>query len=188
MRPTNQIASDLAEKLELLAAETGSVRARDLLGDCKRLCFTLTNDAGGQTLPTFSLPKIEKAPVILVIDDDEDFSKLVKYLLRKQGFEVICRRNPVEVLEESDAIQPDFILLDLMMPEMGGFELLPKLKSHPKYSASKVVICSARSFEKDRRMALALGAIDFFDKPIDVSDLAIRIKSLMQNSSHPKHK
>jgi CheY-like chemotaxis protein len=187
MRPTNQIANDLVEKLELLAAETGSVRAKDLLGDCKRLCFTLTNEPMHQKTQPTSSSEV-KAPIILVIDDDEDFSKLVKYLLKRQGFDVLCRSNPVEVLSEADPIRPDFILLDLMMPEMSGFELMPKLKTHPVYGSAKILVCSSRSFERDRRTAIALGAVDFFDKPVDVSDLAFRIKSLARNSSPPNLK
>gem|GEM_PF-4627113 len=125
-----------------------------------------------------SLP--EPKTKLLIVDDDEDNQKMLLFTLKKRGFEVISELDPVKALKKLEEINPKILLLDIMMPGMTGFEFLRHLKRHPLYDKLKVLVGSARNFEKDRISVLEEGAHGFIAKPYNINELTLKLKSLLR--------
>jgi two-component system alkaline phosphatase synthesis response regulator PhoP len=116
---------------------------------------------------------------ILVVDDDKDIVDLVKYNLQKEGFNVITARNGAAALEQA-AGKPDLIILDVMMPELNGWEVVKRLKANAKTSAIPIVFLTAKGSEVDEVLGLELGADDYLVKPISIPKLLARVRSIFR--------
>ncbi len=119
-------------------------------------------------------------PTILIVDDEEINIKLIKGMLAKENYNVFGAFSGQEALSMLDSINPDLILLDVMMPEMDGFETCSKIKQKQKTRSIPVLMVTALSEKKHRLMALDCGADDFLSKPVDMTELKIRVKSLLR--------
>src|SRR5712691_1472177 len=109
------------------------------------------------------------SPKALVVDDDAEIREMLAEYLATQGFEVLTAANGLEALLRVKRERPAAIVLDLMMPRLGGLETLKRIRAfHP---AAKVVIVSGRLDDEVRRQALALGAAGVLDKPVALADL-----------------
>ena len=118
--------------------------------------------------------------LILVVDDLEPNVKLLEAKLTNEYYDVITASNGFEAIEQAKEHSPDIILLDVMMPEMDGFEACQKLKADPKTSHIPVVMVTALSEPSDRIRGLECGADDFITKPIKEIQLMARVKSLVR--------
>ncbi len=116
---------------------------------------------------------------ILIADDERDIIDFLKYNLEKEGFDVLTAKNGVEALAQSKK-KPDLILLDVMMPEMDGHEVVRSLKKNPATANIPVLFLTARSTELDEVIGLELGADDYLVKPISIPKLIARIKSTLR--------
>ncbi len=101
---------------------------------------------------------------ILVAEDDIFVSKVYKLKLEKKGFEVLLLPNGTEVLAKALEFKPNLILLDILMPEKDGFEVLKELKSNPATASIPVLILSALQMDKDIQKGKELGASDYLTK------------------------
>jgi len=106
----------------------------------------------------------------LLVDDSEVIGLVVSQLLQSRGHEVAYRSSPIRALEDMATLKPDVVLLDLMMPEMDGFELCRKLRERPEWGALKIVVLSGKTYEFDRRRALQLGADGYIVKPSQLDE------------------
>lgn len=113
---------------------------------------------------------------ILLVDDDEDIIEFLQYNLEKEGFDVITANGGTEALNKINN-QVDLILLDIMMPNMDGFEVLKKIRQNDFYKNIPVIFLTAKSSEIDEIKGLNLGAHDFIPKPISPQKLIARVKS-----------
>lgn len=113
---------------------------------------------------------------ILVVDDEKDIVDLIAYNLRQEGYDVLTAYNG-RVALESAALRPDMIILDVMMPELDGYETCRRLKADPRTAAIPVIFLTARSAEADEVIGLELGADDFIQKPISPRKLIARVKA-----------
>lgn len=120
-----------------------------------------------------------KVPRILIVDDEEKNVKLLKALCENLGYETITARNGYEAVEQTLRHMPDLILMDVIMPEMNGFEATEKLKSHELTKHIPIVIITALDSRQDRLTGIAKGANDFLTKPIDSAELTLRVKNLL---------
>jgi len=119
-------------------------------------------------------------PTILVVDDTPDNLKLLSDLL-KDEYRVRIALNGEKALEIChSATPPDLVLLDVMMPEMDGFEVARHMREHPGSQSIPVIFVTALAQDKDRHAGLELGAIDFVTKPIDPDQLTLRIRNFMR--------
>jgi two-component system alkaline phosphatase synthesis response regulator PhoP len=116
-----------------------------------------------------------------VVDDEPDIISLIEYNLRKEGFEVVTARNGAEALQRT-ADLPDLVLLDVMMPELDGFETCRRLKAEPRTANIPVIFLTARSAEVDEIVGLEIGADDFLHKPISPRKLVARVRALFRRS------
>ncbi|MFA5064879.1 MAG: response regulator transcription factor [Dehalococcoidia bacterium] len=116
-----------------------------------------------------------KKLVVLVVDDEERITYFLKSKLKISGYEVLTAQNGKEALEQFHNNDPDLIVLDLVMPEMNGFEFLQELR---KFSRVPVIILSAKSEDIDKIRGLKLGADDYLPKPFNPNELVARIEAV----------
>jgi DNA-binding response OmpR family regulator len=114
------------------------------------------------------------APKILVADDEPNIIKLLRMYLREEGYEVSSARDGREALQRFRADKPDLVLLDLMMPEMGGFEVCTEIR---KESDIPVIMLTARTDDVDKIVGLEMGADDYVTKPFNPRELIARVKA-----------
>ena len=121
---------------------------------------------------------------ILVVDDEPDFCAIVQSQLEKEGFEVELAYDGVEGLEKVQANPPDAIVLDVMMPEMDGYEMCKKLKSDDKYIDIPIILLTAvashvTSTRYSHRDGMSTEADDYIAKPASAEEIANSIKRLL---------
>ena len=117
---------------------------------------------------------------ILVVDDDPKHLRLVDALLQPRGYTVVTSSNGAEALEQVHRAYPDLILLDVMMPQVDGFEVCKLLKDHPATRLIPVVIMTALDRREDRIKGIDAGADDFLTKPVHRDELLARIRTSLR--------
>ncbi len=115
---------------------------------------------------------------VLIVEDDLSILTGLSMLLRYQGFEVLHAQDGRTGLQQAIDASPDIMVLDLMIPQMNGFEVLEELRR--RALGIPVVVLSARSSEGDRVMGLNLGADDYVVKPFAVAELVARLRAVLR--------
>ena len=121
-----------------------------------------------------------KIPKILVVDDEERNVKLLSALCENLGYETLVARTGLEAIDQAKRHMPDVVLMDVMMPEMNGFEATEKLKQNTLTRHIPIIIVTALDSREDRLMGISKGANDFLTKPIDAEELALRLRNNLQ--------
>jgi DNA-binding response OmpR family regulator len=128
-----------------------------------------------QALPA---PKGEPmAKKILVVDDKKELRILLKQYLSQEGFEVVTAGNGQEALFVARQEKPDLIILDLMMPEMGGYEFM---RVYSREANTPTIVLTAKTEENDKVLGLELGADDYMTKPFSMRELTARVRAVMR--------
>jgi len=115
---------------------------------------------------------------ILVVDDEKDIRDLLKYNLEKEGYTVLTASNGRAALSAA-ARHPDLCILDVMMPEMDGWEVCKALRKDPASASLPVIFLTARDGEVDEVLGLELGADDYLTKPVRIRTLVARVKKTL---------
>lgn len=121
-----------------------------------------------------------KAERILVVEDEDDIVELIQFTLHREGFESEVVQNGSEALARAEAMSPDLILLDLMLPGKTGHEICAELRSHPRLAQTPVIMLTARSEEKEMIQGLEHGADDYVTKPFSPKLLCARIRAVIR--------
>jgi DNA-binding response OmpR family regulator len=116
---------------------------------------------------------------ILVIDDKKELRTMLKQYLTQEGFEVVTAGDGREALFIARQEKPDLILLDLMMPEMGGYEFL---RLYGREADTPVIILTAKLEENDKVLGLELGADDYITKPFSLRELTARVRAVLRRA------
>jgi two-component system, OmpR family, phosphate regulon response regulator PhoB len=119
---------------------------------------------------------------ILIIEDEQDLAGLVEYNLRAAGFEAEAAGTGASGLARARANVPDLVLLDLMLPDLAGSEVLRLLKSDSELRKVPVIIVSAKGQESDRIQGLEQGADDYVVKPFSVRELMLRVRAVLRRA------
>ena len=122
---------------------------------------------------------------ILLVDDEPDILEFLKYNLENSGYQVFVGSNGKEAIKQL-VKKPDLIILDIMMPEMDGFEVYEKIKSDNNHSQIPVIFLTAKSGESDEIKGLEIGASDYIQKPISPKKLLARVELNLRKSVTPK--
>jgi two-component system phosphate regulon response regulator PhoB len=117
---------------------------------------------------------------VLVVDDEPDIGALVAYHLAKCGCRVSTSGLAREALQLALRDRPDVVVLDVMLPDGDGFELLQELRARPETSGTGIILLTARTTRDDRVKGLALGADDYIVKPFSTRELVLRVRALLQ--------
>ena len=118
---------------------------------------------------------MEKKQKVLIVEDEKNIVDILRFNLRKEGYDTLEAFDGVTGLRLALEESPDLILLDLMLPEMNGFEVCKLLRDKGKNTP--VLIITAREEEKDKILGLDLGADDYITKPFSVRELMARVKA-----------
>ena len=119
------------------------------------------------------------AKTILVVDDEKRLQDMLKAYLTQEGFRVVTAGDGQEALFVARHEKPDLIILDLMMPEMGGYEFL---RAHNKERDTPVIVLTAKLEENDKVLGLELGADDYVTKPFSLRELTARVRAVLRRA------
>jgi signal transduction histidine kinase len=122
-------------------------------------------------------------PVILVVDDDERNVRLVESMLKPNGYRILHAYDGQEALRRVDSDNPDLMVLDVMMPDLSGFELCGMLRARHATRLLPILMVTALHAREDKVKGLELGADDFLTKPINRSELLAKVKALLRVKS-----
>ena len=121
----------------------------------------------------------DPATTVLVVEDEESFVEALTIGLKREGFRVEVARDGVEALDRFDAIHPDLVLLDVMLPTVSGIEVCRQIRAH---SPVPIIMVSARTSEIDVVVGLEVGADDYVSKPYRMRELVARIRATMRRT------
>ena len=121
-----------------------------------------------------------KVKKVLVVDDDPVVIRLVKEILKTLGYQVETARDGIDAMVLVKKEKPDLIVLDIMMPELNGYDVLRTLKFTDEFKDIPVLLLTAREQELDRRIGEMMG-IDYLQKPVNREAFIERIQKIMQS-------
>ncbi|HCY61596.1 MAG TPA: two-component system response regulator [Oxalobacteraceae bacterium] len=116
---------------------------------------------------------------ILIVDDEPNIVLSLEFLMLQSGYEVAIASNGAEALEKMENFQPDLVLLDVMLPQINGFELCQKIRDNSAWDRVKVMMLSAKGRESEVSKGLALGADAYVTKPFSTRDLVRQVARLL---------
>lgn len=117
---------------------------------------------------------------ILIVEDEKDIARMIDYNLKKDGYKTIIVHDGEDAIDAAVAKAPDLVLLDLMLPGLGGLEVCKELKAKEKTALIPVIMLTAKSQETDKVVGLELGADDYVTKPFSPRELSARIKAVLR--------
>ena len=124
--------------------------------------------------------------MIYCVEDDADIRELELYTLSSMGFEAQGFVDGKSFLEKLNAEKPDLVVLDVMLPDVSGVDVLKRLKSNPKTADLPVIMATARGAEFEKIKALDLGADDYLTKPFSMMEMVARIKAILRRTQNNK--
>jgi len=122
---------------------------------------------------------------ILVVDDEPDITALVAYHLAREGYRVSTAGNGAEALKAARNERPDLVVLDLMLPDVSGYEVLRELRGGTSTGEIGVILLTARKEEADRIEGLTRGADDYVVKPFAPKELVLRVGAVLRRLGAP---
>jgi two-component system phosphate regulon response regulator PhoB len=121
-------------------------------------------------------------PRILIVEDEQDLASLLVYNLKQAGFEVDVATCGAAAMSKAQSFKPDLVLLDLMLPDIPGTDVLRMLRADPARGRAAVVMVTAKGREEDRIRGLELGADDYVAKPFSVRELVLRVQAVLRRT------
>jgi DNA-binding response OmpR family regulator len=118
---------------------------------------------------------------ILIVDDEPNILLSLEFLMRKEGYQVFIARNGQEALDIIDNQMPSLVLLDIMMPEVDGYEVCRQIKTNERLDATKIIFLSAKTKDADIQKGYEVGANLYLTKPFSTRNLMTKVKELLSN-------
>ncbi|MDX2119048.1 MAG: response regulator transcription factor [Planctomycetota bacterium] len=122
---------------------------------------------------------------ILVVDDERDLVELLTYNLKKAGYQTSAAHSGRAGLELALRATPDLIVLDVMLPELSGTEIVTRLRANPGTATTPIILLTAKTEEIDQLVGLAVGADDYVTKPFSTKVLIARIDAMLRRTRKP---
>ncbi len=120
---------------------------------------------------------------ILIVDDDVDSLKLIGLMLQRHGYEVVAASAGSPAIQKANAEVPDLIILDVMMPDMNGYEVCRRLRANPTTTNIPIIMFTAKTLIDDKVAGFEAGADDYLTKPTHPAELASRVKAVLQRNA-----
>jgi two-component system, OmpR family, alkaline phosphatase synthesis response regulator PhoP len=118
---------------------------------------------------------------VLVVDDEPNIVMSLRFLMEREGFAVEVAATGQEAVAALDRTPADLVLLDVMMPELDGFEVCQRIRANPAWRGTKIVMLTAKGREVERDKGLALGADVYVTKPFSTRELVAKVKQMLGN-------
>ena len=125
----------------------------------------------------------EAAKSILVVEDEDNIALALDHLMRREGYRLARVASGAEAMPAITRDRPDLVLLDVMLPEVSGYEICQAVRLDPALKGIKILMMTARGNQMERRKGLALGADGFISKPFEVAELKAEVKRLLQGAA-----
>ncbi|SET44622.1 response regulator transcription factor [Hymenobacter actinosclerus] len=122
---------------------------------------------------------MKTTPHILLVDDEPNIVMSLEFLMRKAGYSVSIARNGTEALEAINRTAFNLIILDIMMPDVDGYQVCRHVRAHPNQTNTRVVFLSAKSKEADMQQGYEVGADLYLAKPFSTRQLMEKVKELL---------
>lgn len=122
-------------------------------------------------------------PIIFSVEDDLNIQNVIRIALQNTQFEIVCFDNAYDMFSQLEKSTPDLFLLDIMLPDMDGIEIVKRIKKQHKLKNIPIMIISAKTSEVDKVIGLDTGADDYLIKPFGVLELVSRVKALLRRNS-----
>jgi len=116
---------------------------------------------------------------VLIVDDEPHILRSLGFVLKRAGIEVLEARSGAEALEVTRERRPDLIFLDIMMPELDGYEVCRRIKTDPELASTYIIMLTAKGQEADRQQGLAAGADEYMTKPFSPSRAVDQVKTVL---------
>jgi len=123
-------------------------------------------------------------PRVLVVEDEQDVAELIRYNLAKEGYDVVVVGNGAEALKRAREIKPEVILLDIMVPQLNGWEVCRRLKQDPETRGIALIMVTGRVEEGDKVLGFEMGADDYVTKPFSPRELVARIRAVARRGKN----
>lgn len=117
---------------------------------------------------------------VLIVDDDLEIQDLLKFTFQKAGYDIYQAYDGKEALQKVKLVMPDIVILDVMMPEMNGFEVMECLRNDPETCLIPVIMLTSLGQTKDKLTGIRLGADEYLVKPVEPYELIFRAESLIK--------
>ncbi len=121
---------------------------------------------------------------ILVVEDEPDVAELLRYHFGKEGYEVVVAPTGTEAVKRARDLRPEVILLDLMVPQLNGWEVCRRLKAETDTRAIPIIMVTGRVEEGDKVLGFELGADDYVTKPFSPRELVARVRAVVRRGRH----
>lgn len=125
---------------------------------------------------------------ILIVDDDLDSLKLIGLMLQRHGYEVVAASAGNQALAKASSDHPDLIILDVMMPDMNGYEVCRRLRANSATKTIPIIMFTAKTLIDDKVAGFEAGADDYLTKPTHPAELASRVKAILQRNASQRTK
>jgi diguanylate cyclase (GGDEF)-like protein/PAS domain S-box-containing protein len=135
------------------------------------------------TIPSSAALAAPRKPAILIVDDAPDNISLLRAMMLRQGYQTFVASSGERALEIAQRIQPDLVLLDIVMPGLDGLETCRRLKAHPATAGIPVIFMSARGETEDIVAGFDIGAADYIPKPLRMEEVCARVRAQLRLSS-----
>jgi DNA-binding response OmpR family regulator len=119
-------------------------------------------------------------PLILIVEDEDNIALALGHKLGREGFRLRRIANGEDAMPAIHADRPDLILLDVMLPQVSGYEICQQVRADPALSGIRILMMTARGTAMERRKGLAMGADGFVSKPFDLADLIAEVRNLLE--------
>jgi DNA-binding response OmpR family regulator len=122
---------------------------------------------------------MDRRPRILVVEDEDNIAVALDYLMTREGYDHDRVASGADALPRIRKTHPDLVLLDVMLPEVSGYEICEGIRTDPSLADVKVLMMTARGSAIERRKGMALGADGFISKPFELKDLRDEVRRLL---------
>ncbi len=145
-----------------------------------------SQDCLEQIMQSLAQSRPDKRYTVLTVDDDHVLTRFIKTILRSNDFNAESLNEPIHILDKLEEVQPDLVLLDVIMPGLSGFDVCRMLREHAKWRDLPVVFLTSKSDAQGRAAAFHAGGSDFLSKPILSEELVARVKAQLELSRNAR--
>jgi DNA-binding response OmpR family regulator len=119
---------------------------------------------------------------VLVAEDERDLADLLRFNLTREGYEVTVAANGAEALKKVHDLKPELVLLDIMVPQLNGWEICRRIKQSPETRGTAVIMVTGRVEEGDKVLGFEVGADDYVTKPFSIRELLARVRAVLRRT------
>lgn len=131
-------------------------------------------------MPSEGTSEATRKHSVLVVEDEDNIALALDYLMTREGYAHDRVANGAEALPRIREMRPDLVLLDVMLPEMSGYEICQGMRLDPDLAGIKILMMTARGSAIERKKGLALGADGFISKPFELTELRSEVRRLLE--------